>query len=79
MNIALLQVATGDIIEGPAVRVPFGNYRIMKTGDFAKCHMTINKEYTQEVNSKLILSNNSTIVITALKAKDLTICFVREQ
>jgi hypothetical protein len=79
MNIALLQAATGENIEGPVVRVPVGNYSIQKSGDAEYCGMVINNTYQQDLNGKLILSNNASIQLVARRAKDLTVQFVREK
>lgn len=78
MNIVFLQAACGPEVEGPIVRVPFGEYRIEKTGSFSHCVMCINDAPPIEINSKLILSGHSNIRIKAKEAKDLTIKFIRE-
>lgn len=78
MNIVFLQDACGSVIEGPTCRVPFGNYKIEKSGDFKECHMVIDKENILEVNSKIILSNNSSIKMLARGAENLTVRFIRE-
>lgn len=78
MNIVLLQAAIGESIEGPVVRVPIGNYRIEKSGSSKKCEMIINNSPSMDVNSKIILSNNSSIRLVASECNNLTVRFIRE-
>lgn len=78
MNIVLLQAAEG-LVEGPTVRVPYGNYKIEKTGSFDECKMVINKESVLDVNSKIVLSNNSDIKVCARGAQNLGVRFIREK
>lgn len=77
MNIVFLQAASGDKVTGPKVRVPPGNYNIEKNGSFDSCVMYLNDNSPLKVNSKLILSNHSTIQVEAEKAKNLTVRFHR--
>lgn len=77
MNIVLLQAAQGEVIDGPNVRVPPGNYDIQRTGSYSQCFMNLNGAPKIELNSHIVLSNHSTINLTAKDAKDLTVKFIR--
>lgn len=78
MNIVLLQTASGPIVKGPVVRVPFGNYKIEKHGNYESCKMSLNGSDLLDVNSRIILSDHSSIKLIALQAEDLTVRFIRE-
>lgn len=79
MDIVLLQRASGSKVNGPVVRVPFGNYKIEKKGDFEDCKMHINGSDPIDVNGRLILSDHSSIRMIAIEARGLTVKFIREQ
>lgn len=78
MNISLLQAAVGKLVEGPVVRIPNGNYRIEKNGSYSDCKMIIDGSVPLDMNSKIILSNNSSIRLVASECNNLTVRFIRE-
>lgn len=78
MNIVFLQAASGPCIDGPTVRVPYGNYKIEKLGKYDSCKMSLNGSDLMDVNSRIVLSNHSSIKMIAKEAENLTVRFVRE-
>lgn len=65
--------ASGDVINGPTVRVPPGSWKFVKEGTHNSLEISVNDSPLMPTNSQLVLGQHSSVRVVAKKAQELTI------